>query len=209
MRIPSRCGQGAGHLGRDQGRDQIVVGSEPAQRLGSPSSRTRRAGRRSGCRRASSTRPGDRRWRERRRRCDRRPGRSPGRGRRPGRRASAIAASSVLGYSGLATWPGTLGKSPSGVRWDSRMWTLAEARGPQHGGHRGLADAVQRRVDDREVAGVADRLAHDRGDVGVVDARARPSDRAVGQRLLQRLLGDLAIGGRLDALDDARDRRAG
>ena len=37
--------------------------------------------------------------------------------------ASAIAASSVRGYSGLATWSGTLGKSPSGVRCEARMWT--------------------------------------------------------------------------------------
>ena len=42
----------------------------------------------------------------------------------------------------------------------------AEARGCKHLRDRRLADAVQRRVDDRDVASMADRLAHDRGDVG-------------------------------------------
>ena len=47
-------------------------------------------------------------------------------------------------------------------------------------GDRGLADAVHRRVDDRQVAGVADRLAHDGRDVGVVHLRPGQHDRAVG-----------------------------
>jgi hypothetical protein len=39
--------------------------------------------------------------------------------------ASAIEAPSVSGISGFATWPGTFGKSPSGVRWEARMFTRA------------------------------------------------------------------------------------
>ena len=88
--------------------------------------------------------------------------------------ASAIAASSVLGFSGLATWPGTLGKSPSGVRCDARMLTLLNPAVVERRGHRGLADAVERGVDDGQVAGVADRFAHHRRDVGVVDLAPRP-----------------------------------
>ena len=80
-------------------------------------------------------------------------------------------------------------------------WNPAVA---QRRGHRGLADAVHRRVDDREVARMADRLADDGRDIGVVHLAADQDDRAVRQALLERHLGDLAVRGRLDALDDPR-----
>ena len=122
--------------------------------------------------------------------------------------ASAIAASRVRGYSGFATWSGTLGKSPSGLRCDARIETSREPGRLEHASNRRFADAVQRSVDDREVAGMADRLAEDGREIGGIELVQNFHDRSARERLLERHLGYLAIGGRLDALDDAHDRRA-
>ena len=83
------------------------------------------------------------------------------------------------------------------------MWTRRKPAVCEHPRDRRLAHAVQRRVNDRDIASVADRLAHDRGDVGEIDVVVNPPDRAVGQGFGKRLLGDLAIRGRRDAGDDA------
>ena len=108
-------GQGADHRGRDQGRDQIMVGPEPAERFGFLDHEgrqhdadlvavergpfalgSREVGTATPIRSASGSLAMTRSA--------------------PRDLASAIAASSVRGYSGLAMWSGTLGKSPSGVR---------------------------------------------------------------------------------------------
>ena len=72
----------------------------------------------------------------------------------------------------------------------------------EHPRDRAFSHAVQRCIHDREVAGMADRLGKDRLDVDRVEFGADTHDRAVGEGLWQRLFGDLAIGGRLDAVDD-------
>ena len=69
--------------------------------------------------------------------------------------------------------------------------------------HGRLADAVHRGVDDPDVAGLRDRLADDGLDVGVVHLLADEDDRAVLDAVVEGLLGDLAVGGDLDAVDDA------
>src|SRR5262249_37915220 len=79
-----------------------------------------------------------------------------------------------------------------------------EPGGPQGGGDVGRADAVHWRVDDREAAGLADRLGDDGRDVVVVHLPADPGNRAVFDPAGEGLLRDLAVGGRLDASDDAR-----
>ena len=62
-------------------------------------------------------------------------------------------------------------------------------------------------VHDRKVAGMADRLAEDRREVGGIELIQNLHDRSARERLLERHLGYLAIGGCFDALDDAHDRR--
>ena len=59
------------------------------------------------------------------------------------------------------------------------MLSRVKPGGRERGGDRGLADAVHRRVDDRQVAGVADRLADDGRDVRLVDLGPGQDDRAV------------------------------
>ena len=115
-----------------------------------------------------------------------------------------MARSRVLGISGFETCPGTFAKSPSGGPLRGEHVQLGETRLEQRRDHRGLAHAVQRRVDDGDVPGVADRLGDDGRRVGVVDLQADEDDRAVFQGRLVILLGELAVRGILDAFDDAR-----
>ena len=61
---------------------------------------------------------------------------------------------------------------------------------------------MQRRVDDREIARMADRLADHGRDIGLVHLSAHRDDPALGQRLPEGNLRDLAIRRRLDAFDN-------
>ena len=65
------------------------------------------------------------------------------------------------------------------------MWTRRKPAVSSTLRDRRLANAVQGRVNDGDVTSVADRLAHDRGDVGEIDVVVNPTDRAVGEALRQ------------------------
>ena len=71
-------------------------------------------------------------------------------------------ASKTAGFSGFDTCPGTFGKSPSGCAMRAEHLDVPKAIGSQSAGHgREFAHAVQRRIDDLQIARAGEALAGD------------------------------------------------